>query len=137
MYDIIKNVIASGVFDLNAILTKINMLWLESSITDDQRDSLVTAARDAADPQASYAPLQQQIDKLAADITSLSARVTTLEGTSTETPEYPDYVQPTGAHDAYNAGDTVTYNGKHYVCQLDGCVWSPDVYPDGWVQTES
>ena len=24
--------------------------------------------------------------------------------------------KPTGAHDAYYAGDKITYNGKHYVC---------------------
>ena len=27
--------------------------------------------------------------------------------------EYPDWVQPTGATDAYAKGDKVTYNGKH------------------------
>ncbi|MDO4173733.1 MAG: hypothetical protein Q4D42_03115 [Eubacteriales bacterium] len=132
MYEIIKNVIASGNFDLTAILNKINTLWLESSITDSQRDNLVAAARAAADPQNSYAPLQEQIDKLASDIAALAARVAELEGGTAETPEYPEYVQPTGAHDAYNIGDKVTYNGNRYTCQMDGCVWSPDVHPDGW-----
>lgn len=23
-------------------------------------------------------------------------------------------------------------NGKHYTCVLDGCVWTPDAYPQGW-----
>ena len=44
--------------------------------------------------------------------------------------EYPEWVQPTGAHDAYNIGDKVTYNGQHYVCTSDGNVYAPDVY--GW-----
>ncbi len=44
--------------------------------------------------------------------------------------EYPEWVQPTGAHDAYNAGDKVTYNGKRYVCKSDGNVYAPGVY--GW-----
>lgn len=44
--------------------------------------------------------------------------------------EYPEWVQPTGAHDAYNIGDKVTYNGKHYVCTSDANVYAPDVY--GW-----
>lgn len=44
--------------------------------------------------------------------------------------EYPEWVQPTGAHDAYNTGDKVTYNGKHYVCTSDANVYAPDVY--GW-----
>ena len=34
--------------------------------------------------------------------------------------EWPDWVQPTGAHDAYGVGDQVTHNGKHYISQIDG-----------------
>lgn len=37
-----------------------------------------------------------------------------------------------GAHDAYHVGDKITYNGKHYTCLMDGCVWTPDAYPQGW-----
>ncbi len=44
--------------------------------------------------------------------------------------EWPAWVQPTGAHDAYNRGDKVSYNGKHYVCTMDSNVYAPDVY--GW-----
>ena len=44
--------------------------------------------------------------------------------------EYPEWVQPTGAHDAYNTGDKVSYNGKHYVCTIDANTYAPDVY--GW-----
>ena len=44
--------------------------------------------------------------------------------------EYPEWVQPTGAHDAYSIGDKVTYNGQHYVCTSNANVYAPDVY--GW-----
>lgn len=44
--------------------------------------------------------------------------------------EYPEWVQPTGAHDAYNTGDKVSYNGKHYICTVDANVYAPGVY--GW-----
>ena len=47
--------------------------------------------------------------------------------------EFPEWVQPTGAHDAYNIGDKVSYNGQHYVCTSDGNVYAPDVY--GWEVT--
>ena len=43
---------------------------------------------------------------------------------------WPEWVQPTGAHDAYNAGDKVSYNGKRYVCTIDANTYAPDVY--GW-----
>lgn len=49
-----------------------------------------------------------------------------------EEPKYPDFIQPTGAHDAYHIGDRVIYNGKLYECILDGNVYSPDDYPQGW-----
>ena len=55
-----------------------------------------------------------------------------------DTPQsYPDFVQPTGAHDAYKKGDIVKYNGTLYKSLIDGNVWAPDAYPQGWeVYTE-
>ena len=47
---------------------------------------------------------------------------------------YPVWSQPTGAHDAYNKGDIVNYNGTHYESVIDGNVYSPDEYPDGWME---
>ena len=45
---------------------------------------------------------------------------------------YPVWSQPSGAHDAYNAGDIVSYNGTLYKSLIDGNVWSPEAYPAGW-----
>lgn len=45
---------------------------------------------------------------------------------------YPVWSQPTGAHDAYNKGDIVNYNGVLYESLIDGNVYSPDAYPAGW-----
>lgn len=45
---------------------------------------------------------------------------------------YPVWTQPTGAHDAYNKGDIVSYNNKLYRSLIDGNVYSPDAYPAGW-----
>ena len=47
-----------------------------------------------------------------------------------ETP--PAWVQPTGAHDAYNIGDRVTFEGNIYESLIDANVWSPTAYPQGW-----
>lgn len=44
--------------------------------------------------------------------------------------EWPEWVQPTGAHDAYMTGDKVTHNGKRWVCESDNNVYEPGVY--GW-----
>ena len=44
--------------------------------------------------------------------------------------EYPEWVQPIGAHDAYTIGDKVSHNGKKWVSEVDGNIWEPAVY--GW-----
>ena len=46
------------------------------------------------------------------------------------TEEYPAWVQPTGAHDAYAQGAKVSHNGKKWVSTVSGNVWAPGVY--GW-----
>lgn len=47
---------------------------------------------------------------------------------------YPVWSQPTGAHDAYNVGDIVDYNGKLYQSLIDGNVYAPDAYTAGWTE---
>lgn len=49
---------------------------------------------------------------------------------------YPIWSKPTGAHDAYNKGDVVSYNEKLYKSLIDGNTWSPDEYPAGWKKYE-
>ena len=49
---------------------------------------------------------------------------------------YPVWSQPTGAHDAYNAGDVVNYNGTLYKSMIDGNTYSPEAYPAGWAVYE-
>lgn len=44
--------------------------------------------------------------------------------------EWPEWVQPTGAHDAYMTGDKVSHNEKHWICTMDYCTYEPGVY--GW-----
>lgn len=146
MYDVIKNVILNENFDLSWIILNIKKNCTRGDITDDQEEELIILAQEHANPQNSYAPLQQQIEKAFSQIDSLSKtinkldeRVRAIESGSPqelEKPpvedEYPEYVQPTGAHDAYNTGDKITFNGKKYTCKMNGCVWSPDVYPSAW-----
>lgn len=55
--------------------------------------------------------------------------------TEPETPPaetIPDFVQPTGAHDAYKKGDKVKFEGKVYESLIDANVYSPSAYPAGW-----
>lgn len=56
------------------------------------------------------------------------------EPTDPETPtdDIPDFVQPTGAHDAYAKGDKVKFEGKVYESLIDSNTYSPTAYPAGW-----
>ena len=151
MYEIIKNVINTGDYELKDFLEKINIMYIESEITKEQKDELDNLARTNANPENSYAPLQKQIDNLYLELNTLKSTVEAnaqgmsalketvekLGGTVTEpeipvTEEYPEYKQPTGAHDAYKVGDKITFEGKKYTCILDNCVWSPTEYPSAW-----
>ena len=44
--------------------------------------------------------------------------------------EWPEWVQPIGAQDAYMAGDKVSHSEKHWISSVDNNVWEPGVY--GW-----
>lgn len=143
MYQIIKSVIESGRYELADMLGKIDRTWLQGSITEEEMTELVTLAREKATPENSYASLRDQVNKLfgivaeqAKAIKANADAITMLQGGTVTPPvqeEYPEYVQPSGAHDAYNTGDKMTYtDGKRYIGQMDGCVWNPDTYPQAW-----
>lgn len=44
--------------------------------------------------------------------------------------EWPEWVQPTGAHDAYDLGAKVSHNDKHWVSNIPANTYEPGVY--GW-----
>ena len=44
--------------------------------------------------------------------------------------EWPEWIQPTGAHDAYDKDAKVSHNGKHWKSTIDANVYEPGVY--GW-----
>ena len=154
MYEIIKSVIEEGRYELSDLLKKIDTLWVQGSLTEEEKTELVQLAREKATPENSYAGIQKQLDvlfqnaaEMAGQITANTAAIQAIrekmeeQGTVVPDPEpmpeeeYPEYVQPTGAHDAYHNGDKVTYQGKKYHCIApDGVavVWAPDVYPTYW-----
>lgn len=143
MYDVIKIVIDAGGYSLSDVLAKIEREWVLGRLTDEGRDQLIDAARANATPEGSMAPLQERMAavelalKAAQEsIEAMDARLKTLEGQEPPEPpvadEWPEFVRPMGAHDAYPMGAKITYRGKHYVSLIDGNVWPPDEYPQGW-----
>lgn len=151
MYDIVKTVIESGRYELSDILKKIDTIWIQGDISEEEKEELISLAQAKAKPENSYAPLQEQINTAFEQIKEISATVkSNAEGVSAikeaveklggavTTPEpepeeeYPEYIQPTGAHDAYNIGDKITFEDNRYECLINGCVWNPVEYPQGW-----
>lgn len=46
--------------------------------------------------------------------------------------EWPEWVQPLGAQDAYMQGDKVSHNGKRWISKLDNNVWEPGIVATAW-----
>lgn len=44
--------------------------------------------------------------------------------------EWPEWIQPTGAHDAYPYGAKVSHAGKHWISGIEANTYEPGVY--GW-----
>ena len=155
MFKTFENVIKNIDFDLRDMLDKIDEKYIENRLTKEEKLQLEEMSRKNAKPENSYASLQTQIDNLnskfdllkktveenAKGMTAVKEAVEELGGSITEpTPEpveeYPEYVQPTGAHDAYKIGDKITFEGDKYECLMDNCVWSPIEYPNAWKKVE-
>ena len=120
MFGIIKNIITNGVFRVNDLYEKIDTLWAESKLSDDERNQLIQMMTDHINP-ATEAP------ELAERITRLEERVTALENAQTEEPEEPSegisvpaWEPWDGVSDKYQYGAVVTNIGKYW---LDCSVW--------------
>lgn len=127
MFNKFKTVIESGGFNLSTMLGKIDSVWAEDRLTDEQRNQLKALAR-------SKAKTGNSID-VEAKLIELENRIKTLEEGKNPDPdaeEYPEYV----AGKWYRNGDKITYDGKKYICANvpEGavCTWNPDEYPAYW-----
>ena len=125
------------------MIRRINYYHAEGRLTDEDREALISLARGEA-PNALELDGKAEILALWREIHTLQARVTALEDGIVEPGEtpaddsesFPEFVQPTGAHDAYQQGQGITWNGQRYRSLIDANVWSPDVYPQGWELVE-
>lgn len=159
MYEIIKSVIEEGRYELSDILTKIDTIWIQGDITEEQKTELVLLAQENAKPENSYAPIQKQIDTLFVNLSEIATQVTknmqeiqsiknTIAEGGTVVPEpepepeeeYPLWHQPSNATDAYYTGSKMTYtDGKKYLCIAPegyGVTYGPDILPQMWQLVE-
>ena len=133
MKTIFENVIERGGYDLTGLLNRIDSYHVMGRLTDAERDELYAKARAGARDALEY-DVKAEIDALWAAVRALQGGANAGNGATEESQAPAEFVQPTGAHDAYNLGDRVTYSGRVYESIINGNVWSPDVYPDGWTE---
>lgn len=133
MKTIFESVIARGDYNLTDLLNKIDSYHVMGRLTDVERDELYAKARAGALDALGY-DVKAEIDALWAAVRALQGGANAGNGATEESQAPAEFVQPTGAHDAYNLGDRVTYSGRVYESIINGNVWSPDVYPDGWTE---
>lgn len=136
MYGVIKNVINSKRYDLADILKKLDTLWVQGGITEEQRTELVLLAQNNAKVENSIDLLKMYVE--------LDKRVAALEKANESTEDdsvsceedvevvtYPEFE----VGKWYYAGDKVSFNGSNYVCIAPAdsvCVWNPIDYPAYW-----
>lgn len=91
IYDAEKDILLNTSYKLEDELDKIYVLYTKNKLTKEQVEELEELAREKANPVNSYAPLQEQIDKLYEDMQELEARIGLLEqeGQDTEEPQEP------------------------------------------------
>lgn len=75
MYDIIKNIIQNGVFKVSDLTTKIDTLWAESKLSDEQRNELVQMMTDFLNPSTEAPELKDLYERLESRVSVLEDAV--------------------------------------------------------------
>lgn len=126
MYNSVLIVIQSGEYNLSDLTKKIDTLWLKSYLTDDERESLTKLAIEKANPDAGLPSFSERMAALEKRVSKLEGNLSS--GGDSGSSDWPEWAQPTGAHDAYAKGSQVTHNGERYVSQINANVWEPGVF---------
>lgn len=132
MYDIIKNIIQNGVFKVSELTTKIDTLWAESKLSDEQRNELVQMMTDFLNPYTEAPELKDLYERLESRVSILEGAVKELQGGGSEDPEPGEIIVPAwvpwdGISDNYQYGAVVTHNDKYWQNMLQGVqnTWEP------------
>ena len=147
MKELFINVISNGDYSLRDMLKKINERHINNDLTDEEKVELEEMARNNAKAINDYAPIEERLEEAFRRIEELENKVKALEGNEDEpiedepseeevVEEYPEYVKPTGGHDAHMKGYKTTYKGKKFISLIDNNVWTPDEYPQGWKEVK-
>lgn len=142
MYNIIKSVIENRNFELSDMINKINAMWVQGKITEDNQTELIALARDYADVKNELhlinkvLELDKQVKEMMLEIKVLKENGSNSNIESGDEPiveKYDEYV----AGKWYYAGDKIYFNGENYECIAPNgqvCTWNPNEYPAYWTK---
>ena len=131
MYEIVKNVIFSGNFKLDDMTKKINTLWVQGDLTEEQKNELFILMKEHLNPETEMPEALEMCRALKEEVESLKERVTKLEndGIAPEPPvgvEVPVWEPWDGISDKYQYGAVVTIDQKYYIDTFQGQnTWMP------------
>lgn len=121
--------------DYNRIMTDVAISYLD----DDQAETVTALFPDwetdkayAVGDRVKYNGLLYRCVQAHTSQSDWTPDITPALWVRTSTEEWPEWIQPTGAHDAYNKGNKVSHNEKHWVSDIDANVYEPGVY--GWTE---
>lgn len=136
MFEIIKNIIENGIFRVNDLTNKIDTLWAESKLNDEERNQLVQMMTDHLNPDSEVPELKDLYERLEARVTALEADVQALKGGEEPgggeeepgTVTVPAWEAWDGISNKYQYGAVVTHNGKYFLDVLQGMqnTWEPE-----------
>ena len=133
MYDIIKNIIENGIFRVSDLINKIDTLWAESKLSDDERNLLVQMMTDHLNPNSEAPELKELYERLEFRVTTLEEEVKKLKGEEPGGGEEGTVTVPAwepwdGISNKYQYGAVVSHNGKYFLDVLQGMqnTWEPE-----------
>lgn len=130
MYEIIKSVIESGRYDLPDIIKKIDTIWIQGDISEDDKNELKALATKNATPNEDENELLRRVVER---VEVLEEKVKVLEngGTEPDPPqeEYPQWIPYDGVNPGrYMKDAKVTHRDVKYISLVDNNVWEPGVF---------
>lgn len=132
MYEIIKTIIENGIFRVNDLTNKIDTLWAESKLTDEERNQLVQMMAEHLNPASEAPELKDMYERLEARVSTLEAEVHPLKGEEPgggeESGTVPVWEPWDGISSKYQYGAVVTHNEKYFLDVLQGMqnTWEPE-----------
>lgn len=142
MFKIMQSVIHAGNFKLADMRYKVNKLYVQGDLTEEQADQLMALASGGVSPDAERPETLKLIQTLSDKITALEDRVKKLEGggedpdvpVDPDAPvEHPEWTPWDGISSDYQPGAIVKHNGKVWISTFAGQnVWEPGVVGVGF-----